>query len=171
MRLQEELDELKQEKEEIEANLKARNEEYYQLNEKLIKFEQIVLPEIQGKLDRANEMNSRKVNDLIRVKQYIERLRSDFFMLSSYRRNGKVEEPNPDEMMLEASNDSDRIVNDQISSTLDIINKIIESNISSESPEDQFFSLDGKMLDRRESYRYSKNEVFKYFRNGYYSFQ
>lgn len=51
-------------------------------------------------------------------------------MLSSTRKNGKVnEEPNQDEMMLEASNDSDRMVTDQISNTMEIITKIIDANI------------------------------------------
>ena len=39
-------------------------------------------------------------------------------------------------MVLEASNDSDRMINDQISNTLEIINKIIESNLQFDTPED-----------------------------------
>ena len=39
---------------------------------------------------------------------------------------------------------------------MEIISKIIDANVQAESPEDQFFAIDGKMLDRRESYRYSK---------------
>ena len=63
-----------------------------------------------------------------------------------------------DDMTLEVSNDSDKMVTDQITGTLDLINKIIEVNIQSDSsePADQFFNMEGKNLDRRESYRYSK---------------
>ena len=48
-------------------------------------------------------------------------------MLSSTR---KIGEAHPDDMMmLEASNDSDRIVTDQISNTMEIITKIIDANV------------------------------------------
>ena len=77
-------------------------------------------------------------------------------MLGTNRKQPKNSEEANDEMMLEASNDSDRTVTDQISNTMEIISKIIDANVQAESPEDQFFAIDGKMLDRRESYRYSK---------------
>lgn len=35
----------------------------------------------------------------------------------------------PDELILEASNDSDRIMSDQIQSTLELISKIIDANV------------------------------------------
>jgi hypothetical protein len=92
---------------------------------------------MQGKIDRATESNARKINDLLRLRQYFERLRSDFFMLNTSRKNGKPsEETNPDEMMLEASNDSDRTVTEQISNAMEIISKIIDANVQSESLED-----------------------------------
>ena len=42
----------------------------------------------------------------------------------------------PDEMIQEASNDSERMVNDQISNSLELISKIIDANIASDSNED-----------------------------------
>jgi predicted transcriptional regulator len=117
------LDGLKQEKEDLEASLKEITEENLAIKTKLESYKQ----DMEGKLDRASEMNMRKVNDLIRLRQYFDRLRCDFFMLSSSR---KIGEAHPDDMMmLEASNDSDRIVTDQISNTMEIITKIIDANV------------------------------------------
>ena len=130
MRLQEELENLKQEKEDLENTIKEINEENRAIKAKLESYEQSLIPEMQGKIDRASEINVRKAADLMRLRQYFERLRCDFFMLSSTRKGGRVnEDVNQDEMMLEASNDSDRMVTDQISNTMEIINKIIDANI------------------------------------------
>ncbi len=67
---------------------------------------------------------------MMRLKQYIERLRCDFQMLSFNKKQGKLGDD--DDMMLEASNDSDKMVHDQITSTLDLITKILEANLAAD---------------------------------------
>jgi len=138
VRLQEELENIKREKEDLEAALNEVNEENKAIKAKLESYEQSIVPDLQGKIDRAAEVNARKVNDLVRLRQYFERLRSDFFMLNTSRKNGKPsEDTNPEElMMLEASNDSDRMVTDQISNAMEIISKIIDANVQNEPGED-----------------------------------
>lgn len=97
---------------------------------------------MQAKLDKLFDVNARKVNDMVRLKQYIERLRCDFQMLSLNKKQSKlvgvggVGLDDPDEMIQEASNDSERMVNDQISNSLELISKIIDANIASDSNED-----------------------------------
>lgn len=93
---------------------------------------------------------------MIRLKQYLERLRCDVHMLSLNKRQGKLLGSSqtesaelPDEGLLERSNDSDRMVSEQISNTLEIISKIIEANISIEG--DDSFSLDKERLERGKS--------------------
>lgn len=88
------------------------------------------IQEMQAKLDRAFDINARKANDMIRLKQYIERLRCDFQMLTFNKKQGRLaEEGTTDDIVQESSNDSDKMVNDQITSTLELITKILEANL------------------------------------------
>lgn len=51
-------------------------------------------------------------------------------MLSFNKKQGKLaDEGTADDLVLEASNDSDKMVNDQITSTLELITKILEANL------------------------------------------
>ena len=43
--------------------------------------DQKVIAEMQNKLDRVFDVNARRVNDMMRLKQYMERLKCDFQIL------------------------------------------------------------------------------------------
>lgn len=101
MKVQEDLDRLREDKSELEAELKARNEEIYQLNEKLMMLEinqqmngqpieAKAVAELQAKLDKVFDINARRVNDMLRLRQFLERLRFDIQMLSLNRKQGKL---------------------------------------------------------------------------------
>ena len=72
-------------------------------------------------------------------------------MLSLSRKQNKIvgggltENESLEEMNQEPSNDSDRMVSDQISHTLEIISKIIESNL--DATDDPFFSNKSLKMD------------------------
>lgn len=73
---------------------------------------------------------------MIRLKQYLERLRCDVQVLTFNKKQSKIDgviTPDDDSQNLnEASNDSDRMVGEQISNTIDIISKIIEANLQND---------------------------------------
>ena len=108
--------------------MKLKREEIYQLTEKLMVLEESTAAEWQAKLDKVFDINARRVNDMQRLKQYIERLRTDMQILHYNRRQARVDGDSI-EGDQEASNDSDRMVNEQIASTLEYISKIIEANV------------------------------------------
>jgi chromosome segregation ATPase len=142
----EELDELQESKRELESELKARNEEIYQVNEKLMNMELMLnssssemndkkaLIELQGKFEKAFEINARRSSDMQRLKTHLERLRCDFNLISQSKRQGKLGTANDSEegAQQEASMDSDRMVNEQISNTLEHIQRIIDANLQLE---------------------------------------
>ena len=69
---------------------------------------------------------------MLRLKQYLERLRSDFHVLNLMRKDSKHDTSShhhPDDLTLEVSNDSDKMVTDQITGTLDLINKLLDANL------------------------------------------
>ena len=115
--------------------------------------DQKVIAEMQNKLDRVFDVNARRVNDMMRLKQYMERLKCDLQILSLNRKQGKLGgDDTPEDMMQEASYDSDRMVNDQITNTLEFITKIIEANVQNDANEDPFLDgLPSGKLERRKS--------------------
>ena len=85
--MQEELEEVQSDKEELENEVKLRNEEIYQMNEKMILNEinssmtlgagGEAITELQSKIQRMQDTNKRRVNDMSKLKQSLERLRCD----------------------------------------------------------------------------------------------
>lgn len=73
---------------------------------------------------------------MIRLKQYLDRLRCDVQVLTFNKKQSKIDgviTPDDDSQILqEASNDSDRMVGEQISNTIEIISKIIEANLQND---------------------------------------
>lgn len=73
---------------------------------------------------------------MIRLRQYLDRLRCDVQVLTFNKKQSKIDgviTPDDDSQILqEASNDSDRIVGEQISNTIEIISKIIEANLQND---------------------------------------
>lgn len=68
---------------------------------------------MQNKLDKVFDINARRNNDIMRLKQYLERLRCDVQMLGLSRKQNKLigalSESDTD-IQQEPSNDSDRMV-------------------------------------------------------------
>ena len=78
---------------------------------------------MQNKLDRVFDINARRNNDIIRLKQYLERLRCDVQMLGLNKKQNKLTGglSESDQDIQEISNDSDRMITEQIAHTLDIL--------------------------------------------------
>lgn len=77
MKLKEELEQAELDKKELENEIKQRNEEIYQMNEKLILLEinssmtmggEKQVNEMQNKIDRMHDNNQRRVGDLHKLK-------------------------------------------------------------------------------------------------------
>ncbi len=81
-----------------------------------VSIDQKILNDLQFKLDRAFEINSKRVSDMVRLRDHLQHLKSDFEVLKANKKLQKFDEK-PLEV-LEASTDSDRMVNDQINTTL-----------------------------------------------------
>ena len=67
-------------------------------------------------MDKIFDINARRLNDMIRLKQYLERLRCDFQMLTMNKKISKAQQLGDDSVTSdnnqEISTDSDRIIND-----------------------------------------------------------
>jgi hypothetical protein len=75
-----------------------------------VSIDQKLLSEMQYKLDRAFDINSRRVSDMMRLRDHLQHLKSDFEVLKANKKLQKFDEKPLDP--LEASTDSDRMVND-----------------------------------------------------------
>ncbi|CDW78393.1 kinesin motor domain containing protein [Stylonychia lemnae] len=136
-KIKEDLDKVNEEKKDLEDEVKRRNEEIYQMNEKQIlqeinqsMIDQKQVNDLQGKLERVQDINIKRVGDMSKLKQCIERLRCDLNVLFLSK---KLNKDMPAESMLddsgvnatqEASADSDKFVSEQIQNTLDYIYKL-----------------------------------------------
>ena len=90
------------------------------------------LSEMQNQLDQAFEINSNKVKDMIRLKDYLQDLKIDFGVLTMNKiRSRTVNQVQND--FFEGMGDSDKMVLDQINNTIDNLAKIIEANIKSDN--------------------------------------
>lgn len=94
VKLKKELEKILEEKTELENEIKSRNEEIYQMNERLMMLEinssmnntgngadRQQVNELQSKLDRVNDTNVRRANDIHKLKQCLDRLRCDLHMM------------------------------------------------------------------------------------------
>lgn len=86
-------------------------------------------------MDKLYDANTRRITDMHKLKQCLERLKCDLYVISLSRKLNKEQSMTNDESTAnnedgyqEMSTDSDRIVNEQIQTTLDLISKI-ETNI------------------------------------------
>lgn len=146
-KLKEELECAEADKKELEEEIKQRNEEIYQMNEKMIMLEinssmtlggdARIINDIQGRLDRLHDNNVRRVSDLHKLKQCLERLKCDLHVLYLSKKlnkdNSQVyedrtantnDEGGEDFTAQDNSADSDRMVSDQIQGTLELIQKL-----------------------------------------------
>ena len=91
MKLREELERAQEEKRELEQEIKCRNEEIYQMNERLL-LQEInssstlisdpkVVQELQAKMDRIYDANVRRVTDMSKLRQCLERLKCDLHVM------------------------------------------------------------------------------------------
>lgn len=142
----EELESLQDNKAELESELKARQEELYQVNEKLMNLELLLngsatditdkkaLADLQAKYERVFEVNAKRSQDMQRLKGKIERLRCDFNLIQQGKRQVKVGRMGEDDgaASQEASVDSDRIANDEFNLHLEQIQAIIDANLAYE---------------------------------------
>eukprot|EP00347_Sterkiella_histriomuscorum_P003556 403363838 len=134
-KLKEELDKVNEEKKELEDEVKRRNEEIYQMNEKQIMQEinqsisdQKTVNDLQNRLDRIQDINLKRMNDISKLRQCVERLKCDLHVLFLSKKLNR--ETNNDILddsgnaIQEYSTDSDKIIGDQIQGTLDFISKL-----------------------------------------------
>lgn len=157
------------EKQELENEIKSRNEEIYQMNEKMIMNEinssitigaggEQQINELQIKVNRLEDGNRKRAHDMNKLKQCLERLRWDLHVLYLSKKLNKDDDSNT--MVQEAetmntqapneqSTDSEKIIKDQIQNTLDFITKIEQSL----QQEDLVYngSPDNKLKERRMS--------------------
>jgi len=87
------------------------------------------LSDMQSQLDKAFEINSNKVKDMIRLKDYLQDLKIDFGVLTM---NKQRAQGNNFGDFFEGMGDSDKMVIDQINNSIENLAKIIQANLKSE---------------------------------------
>lgn len=86
---------------------------------------------MQSKLDKFQDVNYRRVVDLSKLKQSLERLKCDLQVLFLSKKLNKQDEElnfhHDDSGAQEASTDSEKLIGEQIQGTLEFISKIEQS--------------------------------------------
>ena len=126
IKIKEELESVISEKKELEMEIKARNEEIYQMNERLILTEinssmtmgagGEQISELQQKVSRMQDSSKKRAQEMQKLKQSLERLRCDLQILVLQKKLNKSGETvgNADE----GSAENDKIIEEQIKGTL-----------------------------------------------------
>jgi hypothetical protein len=87
------------------------------------------LSDMQSQLDKAFEINSNKVKDMIRLKDYLQDLKIDFGVLTMNKQRAQGNNLGD---FFEGMGDSDKMVIDQINNSIENLAKIIQANLKSE---------------------------------------
>lgn len=101
LKIKEELEKVNEEKRELEDEVKRRNEEIYQMNEKQIMNEinqsinggtdHKTVMELQNRIERITDINMRRVGDMNKLRQCVERLKCDVQVLFLSKKLNKTQ--------------------------------------------------------------------------------
>ncbi len=110
------------------------------------------LSDMQSQLDKAFEINSNKVKDMIRLKDYLQDLKIDFGVLTMNKQRAQGNNLGD---FFEGMGDSDKMVIDQINNSIENLAKIIQANLKSEDnpagiqDESQFMANPSMIMPQR----------------------